>query len=353
LRLSAPQSISVGGGSVVLEANSTLDLGDNDMSLHAGDILIVNSGAVEGPVFTLPAVPAVIRGTNQFTLSFANLSINRSDEVLNFDVFFFDSGNIFNSGTIRFEADASILQSATFTTSGAGQLINGQSSTLNLDGSANVDSPIVNHGSLTIESSNEGAATVDTLTLLDSSSLEIDLRSVIPGQFDTLTVEGNAFLDGTLQVSFNPTFVPVLGNSFTILTTTFGAISGTFENEIVPTTAGGLTIDVLYPNAQTVMLQVVNALIGDYNNNGVVDAADYAVWRENSGTNNHLPNDPLGGVIGQVHYDQWRAHFGQVAGGGATFSAIAGAGAATPEPATWLMLAMGLCVAILPRRATH
>ena len=35
-------------------------------------------------------------------------------------------------------------------------------------------------------------------------------------------------------------------------------------------------------------------LAGDYNNNDIVDAADYVVWRNNENTNNTLPNDPLG-----------------------------------------------------------
>lgn len=62
---------------------------------------------------------------------------------------------------------------------------------------------------------------------------------------------------------------------------------------------------------------------GDFNNNGVVDSADYVVWRKGLGT-----------VYTQADYGIWRAHFGQTAGNGTGDSAIA----AVPEPATWLML---------------
>jgi hypothetical protein len=55
-------------------------------------------------------------------------------------------------------------------------------------------------------------------------------------------------------------------------------------------------------------------LVGDYNGNGIVDAADYIVWRKNQGTTHMLPNDSIGGTIGAAQYDQWRAHFGQTAG---------------------------------------
>jgi hypothetical protein len=79
-------------------------------------------------------------------------------------------------------------------------------------------------------------------------------------------------------------------------------------------------------------------LAGDYNDNGVVDAADYVVWRKNDGTTNVLPNDPIGGTIGSAHYNQWRAHFGQSSGSGATAGLRAGINAAMPEPSLIVLL---------------
>jgi hypothetical protein len=75
-------------------------------------------------------------------------------------------------------------------------------------------------------------------------------------------------------------------------------------------------------------------LAGDYNGNGVVDAADYVLWRRNQNTTNTLPNDPIGGTIGAAQYTQWRAHFGQPAGGGTG----ALANPTVPEPAASAML---------------
>ncbi len=51
--------------------------------------------------------------------------------------------------------------------------------------------------------------------------------------------------------------------------------------------------------------------VGDYNGNGIVDAADYTRWRDNLGTSNVLPGDPVGGVIGQQQFDNWKTNFGQ------------------------------------------
>ena len=89
-----------------------------------------------------------------------------------------------------------------------------------------------------------------------------------------------------------------------------------------------------------------SCLPGNYSNNGVVDAADYVVWRANLGTNNVLPNDPIGGTIGAAQYYQWRANFGQAAGSGSGVSAHA----AVPEPSTLVMLLVGMRVAYARRR---
>ena len=78
-------------------------------------------------------------------------------------------------------------------------------------------------------------------------------------------------------------------------------------------------------------------LAGDYNSNGVVDAADYVMWRKNAGTSNALPNNLIGGTIGMAQYNQWRANFGNTAPGtGSSTGAMANA--AVPEPATLLLI---------------
>jgi hypothetical protein len=81
-------------------------------------------------------------------------------------------------------------------------------------------------------------------------------------------------------------------------------------------------------------------LNGDYNANGVVDAADYVLWR-NGGP---LQNDSTPG-IDQSDYTVWRTNFGRTAGTGSA----QGAGG-VPEPAAAvLMLIGGLGLAIRAR----
>jgi len=110
-------------------------------------------------------------------------------------------------------------------------------------------------------------------------------------------------------------------------------------------------------------------LIGDYNDNGTVDAADYVFWRKNEGTTNMLPNSSIGGEIGPAHYEQWRANFGRTLGAasgstdlaevraasthfvGAPPPRLGGPTAAVPEPTTFYLLLVGPLMTVMGRRA--
>jgi autotransporter-associated beta strand protein len=81
---------------------------------------------------------------------------------------------------------------------------------------------------------------------------------------------------------------------------------------------------------------------GDFNNNGVVDAADYVLWR-NGGP---LENDPTPGVQPE-DFDLWRANFGLTGGAGAAASI---GNQAAPEPAAWLMAMLAAIAAGSSRR---
>jgi hypothetical protein len=84
-------------------------------------------------------------------------------------------------------------------------------------------------------------------------------------------------------------------------------------------------------------------LDGDYNENGTVDATDYVVWRDNVGSNNMLPNDSIGGMIGPAHYEQWRANFGAALGAASVAHGV-------PEPMSLVLLVGGLTWAIYFQR---
>jgi hypothetical protein len=83
-------------------------------------------------------------------------------------------------------------------------------------------------------------------------------------------------------------------------------------------------------------LSVASSTVGDYNYNGVVDAADYVVWRNLApGSTADLAADGnRNGQIDSGDYDVWRAHFGQ--------TWLSGSGAfvpvSVPEPSSFAML---------------
>ncbi len=83
------------------------------------------------------------------------------------------------------------------------------------------------------------------------------------------------------------------------------------------------------------------AIAGDYNRDGQVNAADYALWRKTLGSTvtRFAGADGDGsGVIDQADYSRWRANFGAVAAGGAAFAS------AIPEPTTVVTTCIALAV---------
>lgn len=88
-------------------------------------------------------------------------------------------------------------------------------------------------------------------------------------------------------------------------------------------------------------------LVGDYNKNGVVDAADYAVWRNTQGTSVALGTGADGNFDGQIttaDYGVWRLHFGETATPGSGFSsgtAVLATSSAVPEPISLWLLMLG------------
>jgi hypothetical protein len=184
------------------------------------------------------------------------------------------------------------------------------------------------------------------VALGNGNTLAVELGGLTPGaQYDQVQVAEQLALGGTLQVSLINSFTPTAGNSFDILD--WGALSGTFSSLALPALSTGL----LWNTSQLYTAGILSidsvGLPGDYNHNGVVDAADYVLWRANQGTNNVLPNDPIGGTIGTAQYNQWRTHFGQTAGSGAG----AVANAAIPEPTTLTMFLLGMLAIYSRRRA--
>jgi hypothetical protein len=99
---------------------------------------------------------------------------------------------------------------------------------------------------------------------------------------------------------------------------------------------GGGVGRVFAEGSATVNFTVTSGMPGDFNNDAVVDAADYVAWRHASPSDS-LPNDMSQGAIDESDYVDWKANVGHSSATGATQSASA---TAVPEPATLVLLAM-------------
>jgi hypothetical protein len=93
-------------------------------------------------------------------------------------------------------------------------------------------------------------------------------------------------------------------------------------------------------------IELPPVLVGDYNLDGSVDAADYSVWRDSVGSTENFAADGNGdGAVDEADYELWRQNFGQTA-------ADLGAGQSTqsvPEP-LFLHLFLTLCALAATRR---
>lgn len=217
----------------------------------------------------------------------------------------------------------------------------GKSLTLG-SGSANSGTLEVLGGQATFASSTIGQEGSGTLKITVGGSVS-DSGSAIGNNYTgqgTATVDGGSWTSGQLIVGNNGTgTLKVLNHGHLDWT---GSRSGTFSFLGLPTLGGTLTWDTsqLYT---TGVISVVGpaAIPGDYNGNGIVDAADYTVWRDTLGSTDDLRanGDDIGGsagVVDQADYLVWKTNFGAHSGSGA------GATAAVPEPHSVLLLCIGL-----------
>jgi hypothetical protein len=83
------------------------------------------------------------------------------------------------------------------------------------------------------------------------------------------------------------------------------------------------------------VIQAQVAIPGDFDHNGVVDSADYVVWRKSAGS--------------AIDYNTWRTNFGRTSAGGSSITNDL-FGTAVPEPATFASLLVLTSASLACRR---
>jgi hypothetical protein len=223
------------------------------------------------------------------------------------------------------------LQIATAGTSGAvnlsggalrvGTITKGAGGSLNLTGgvlSADaVQFSLTNNGGVLSPGETIGMTSIVGDFTMNDGALAIDLAS--PTVADSLDISGVFTLGGDLNVSLLDGFDPTSGSWVIANANSF---SGAFDS----VTPGFAVIQ----QGNDLVLSVAPALPGDYNADGIVDAADYTVWRDGGS-----PDSSVGG------YNVWVANYGA--------SAMAN-GSAVPEPGSALLLSLVGVLSLASRR---
>jgi autotransporter-associated beta strand protein len=206
--------------------------------------------------------------------------------------------------------------------SGQGQVVGG----LEMPGAIMPGDPIDSTGSLMFSAG---------LTLTETSLLVFRLGGpTVETDFATLHVTGAAVLAGTVQLELVDDFMPSPGSVFELLTAADG-LSGNFDDVLLPELDSSLHWSILDDDDAFLLQVAANVIVlpGDFNLDGIVDAADYTVWRNGLGT-----------LYTTDDYNVWKSNFGTVAGNGS--AGAAHVEVAVPEPFSSLSIVVGLLTAL-------
>jgi hypothetical protein len=166
-------------------------------------------------------------------------------------------------------------------------------------------------------------------------TLAFDIGGLLGGvHHDQLHVDGDVALDGTLDVDLvdldGVDYQPANGHEFTLLSATAG-LGGQFEQLFLPPM---IVWDLEFVDDEGLLLTVLSTLPGDFNADGMVNAADYVVWRNAEGSTISTRADADGsGLVDEGDLAIWRDNFGTVAELGAGSNQ-----ASVPEPTTFALL---------------
>jgi hypothetical protein len=109
---------------------------------------------------------------------------------------------------------------------------------------------------------------------------------------------------------------------------------------------GGLAWDTSQLYSSGVLSVVAPGVSGDYNDDGVVNAADYVMWRKLNGTSTAMPNDPNPLPIDGDQYVTWRGNVGANGGGGSVVVGTDLASSAIPEPNNLALLLLAAVIVV-------
>ena len=161
----------------------------------------------------------------------------------------------------------------------------------------------VDAAGFTLRVQGAGAINLNGALSLSGGTLEVFAKAD-----SVLSLGPNVTLDGSLRVLLEPGSEIAVGDTFELVSYS-GAVTQFDEIEL-PALDAGLDWDLVYDTDSLQASIIAQMLEGDFNDDGVVDAADYSVWRDSVGQPaGTLPNDPNESPIGPEQYATWLANF--------------------------------------------
>jgi T5SS/PEP-CTERM-associated repeat protein len=228
------------------------------------------------------------------------------------------------------------------------------------------------HGNLTNAAGLlEGRSLINRITIdgnytqQNSGTLRVGIGGPTPNtSYDVVAVGGTASLDGMFEIEQLAGYIPSPTRTFTVLDA--AALTGSFDSvasgarlAVMGGTTGG-TFLVHYgagsPFDPTNVVLSAFQITGDYNLNGIVDAADYTVWRDTLGSTTDLRanGDNTGasaGVVDAADFAAWKNNFGKKATGLGSAAVGAVDAVAVPEPEIVALTLLALIFIPLVRTA--
>ncbi|MEO0529090.1 MAG: hypothetical protein AAF266_00800 [Planctomycetota bacterium] len=229
-----------------------------------------------------------------------------------------------SDGRLEFGGATHIEDGATFLA--AGQVVNLVDGTMTTeDGLDFATATLINQGQLVVDGDLAGAFFSQEAL----GEVVLEIGGTLDSEYDQLAFDGFNSLAGGLTVEFAGGFEAGDGEAFSLLQGSLGM--NEFDSVALPALAEGLSWSVDYLENELVISVEADTptLVGDYNGDGLVNAADYTVWRDTLDSVTELAADGDGdGIIDQDDYDLWSANFGD-----ASVSPTS-----VPEPASLLLV---------------
>jgi hypothetical protein len=222
-------------GTVNTVSGSAFHIYSNATISSSGVFNVLGNLTVNGDTFTNNGIIDINAGAEiaifaAGTLNNANTLTNDgtilvlANAVLNNQGDFVHNSALINEGTINNLPNAGLICNGTFSQNGAFS----NNGTLSGTGSITPTAPWTNMGTI-MPGGTPGTFTVENTCILEAGSL-LDIEIVGANQHDMLSINGTAYLNGTLRVTSN--YTPSVCSEFVILTAS--GVSGSFSNYIFP-----------------------------------------------------------------------------------------------------------------------